>query len=98
MSPAPNNSAIGLLAGLLLAVAGVIGGLGAFLAALVIGAIGFGIGRWIDGGPDVDELSERLSGLTGRGTVTVIFCKPDRMRRFSRKIGAPAFSFPAAAP
>ncbi|MEV1294146.1 hypothetical protein [Pseudonocardia sp. NPDC049635] len=61
------NTQIGLLAGLLLGIAGVVGGFGGFVVALVLGAIGLLAGRWLDGGLDLTELSER-SGLTGRGS------------------------------
>nr|WP_210035131.1 hypothetical protein [Pseudonocardia parietis] len=61
-----HNTQIGLLAGLLLGIAGVAGGFGGFLVALVLGAIGLVVGRWVDGGLDITELAER-SGLTGRG-------------------------------
>ncbi|BBG05279.1 MULTISPECIES: hypothetical protein [Pseudonocardia] len=65
--PILNNTQIGLLAGLLLGIAGVVGGFGGFVIALVLGAIGLLAGRWLDGGLDLTELSER-SGLTGRGS------------------------------
>lgn len=65
--PTLNNTQIGLLAGLLLAIAGVVGGFGGFVVALVLGAVGLLAGRWLDGGLDLTELSER-SGLTGRGS------------------------------
>ncbi|MEU6700135.1 MULTISPECIES: hypothetical protein [Pseudonocardia] len=61
------NTQIGLLAGLLLGIAGVVGGFGGFVVALVLGAGGLLAGRWLDGGLDLTELSER-SGLTGRGS------------------------------
>lgn len=60
------NTQVGLLAGLLLGIAGVAGGFGGFVVALVLGAIGLAVGRWVDGGLDIAELAER-SGLTGRG-------------------------------
>jgi len=65
--PLITNTQIGLLAGLLLGIAGVVGGFGGFVVALVLGAIGLLAGRWLDGGLDLTELSER-SGLTGRGS------------------------------
>ncbi|ALE78444.1 hypothetical protein ACIGG9_26895 [Pseudonocardia alni] len=66
MSAALNNSQLGLLAGLLLAVAGVAGGFVGFVVALLLGAIGLLIGRYADGELDVAELAER-TGLSDRG-------------------------------
>lgn len=63
----PNNTHIGLLAGLLLAIAGLVGGFGGFVLALVLGAIGLLVGRVLDGELDLAELTER-SGLSGRGS------------------------------
>lgn len=54
-----SNTALGLLTGLILGIAAVLGGFGAFLLVLVLGAIGLGIGRFLDGQIDLD-------GLTGR--------------------------------
>ncbi|HEY6421886.1 MAG TPA: hypothetical protein VIY28_01295 [Pseudonocardiaceae bacterium] len=54
-----NATAIGLLTGLLLGLAGVIGGFNGFLLALVLGALGLLVGRVLDG--DLD-LSQILSG------------------------------------
>lgn len=50
----------GLLAGLVLGTAAALGGFGAFFLALVLGAIGFVVGRVLDG--DLD-----LGTLLGRG-------------------------------
>ena len=55
-----NATQTGLLAGLILGAAGYIGGFGAFLVALVVGAVGLVIGRVLDG--DLD-----ISGVIGRG-------------------------------
>lgn len=66
MSAALNNSQLGLLAGLLLAVAGVAGGFVGFVVALLLGAIGLLIGRYADGELDMAELAER-TGLSDRG-------------------------------
>jgi hypothetical protein len=55
-----NATQTGLLAGLILGAAGGIGGFNAFLVALVLGIVGFVIGRVLDG--DLD-----ISGLLGRG-------------------------------
>ncbi|KAA0024728.1 DUF2273 domain-containing protein [Antrihabitans cavernicola] len=52
---------IGLIVGLLLAIAGAAGGFTGFLFAVVLGAVGYGVGSYLDG--DLD-----LSGvLRGRG-------------------------------
>jgi nitrate/nitrite transporter NarK len=61
------NARIGLLAGLLLGIAGIAGGVGGFVVALLLGAAGLLTGRWLDGDWDIAELAER-SGLTGRGS------------------------------
>ena len=51
-----NATQIGLLAGLVLGTAGAIGGFGAFLVALLVGAIGFIVGRVLDGELDLGSL------------------------------------------
>lgn len=55
-----NATHTGLLAGLVLGTAAALGGLGAFFLALVIGIIGFVVGRVLDGELD-------LNALLGRG-------------------------------
>ena len=55
-----NATQTGLLAGLVLGLAGAFGGLGAFLIVLVLGAIGLFVGRALDGKLD-------LNALLGRG-------------------------------
>ncbi len=55
-----NSSQIGLLTGLILGLAGAFGGFTAFVIVLVLGAIGFVVGRVIDGQLDV-------SAVLGRG-------------------------------
>lgn len=55
-----NATQTGLLAGLVLGTAGAIGGFGAFLVALLVGAIGLIVGRVLDGELD-------LGGVLGRG-------------------------------
>lgn len=55
-----NATQTGLLAGLVLGAAGAIGGFGAFLVALLVGAIGLVVGRVLDGELD-------LNGVLGRG-------------------------------
>ncbi len=44
---------IGLFAGLILALVGVVGGFGAFLLALVLGGLGLGVGLAVDGRLDL---------------------------------------------
>ncbi len=55
-------SVIGLFVGLALGFAGAFGGFTAFVIVLVLGAIGFGVGRWLDGQLDLSALftSDRL--------------------------------------
>jgi hypothetical protein len=55
-----SNTVLGLIVGLVLGVSAAFGGFVAFLIVLVIGAIGFLVGRFLDGSLD-------LEGLTGRG-------------------------------
>lgn len=43
------TSTLGLLGGLLLAIAATTGGFTGFLLALVLGAAGYGLGAWRDG-------------------------------------------------
>jgi len=57
------NAAIGLIAGLLLAIAATTGGFGGFLLAVVLGAIGLAIGAQRDGLIDLSALFRR----SGRG-------------------------------
>lgn len=54
-----NATHTGLLVGLILGVATAFGGLSAFLIALVLGAIGFVVGRILDGELDLGELIGR---------------------------------------
>ncbi len=51
-----NNAVLGLFVGILLAIAGVIGGFGGFLFAVVLGGIGFAIGAHRDGTLDLGAL------------------------------------------
>lgn len=55
-----NATRTGLLAGLILGAAGSIGGFGAFLITLIVGAVGMVVGLVLDGNLDV-------SGVLGRG-------------------------------
>jgi nitrate/nitrite transporter NarK len=54
-----NATQTGLLAGLVLGLAGAFGGLGAFLIVLVLGAIGLIVGRALDGQLDINALLGR---------------------------------------
>jgi nitrate/nitrite transporter NarK len=54
-----NATRTGLLAGLILGVAGSIGGFGAFLITLVVGIVGLLVGMALDGQLDVTSLIER---------------------------------------
>jgi uncharacterized membrane protein len=49
----------GLVAGLLLGIAAAIGGFGAFVATLLLGALGLLVGRYLDGTLDLDDLVAR---------------------------------------
>jgi len=51
-----NNTVIGLLAGLLLAIAGIIGGFSGLLFAVLLGALGMAIGAHRDGLLDLGAL------------------------------------------
>ena len=51
-----NATRTGLLAGLILGVAGSIGGFGAFLITLVVGIVGMLVGMALDGRLDVTSL------------------------------------------
>lgn len=55
-----NATALGLIAGLALGLAAAFGGFAAFVVVLLLGALGLGIGRYLDGELD-------LSGLGGAG-------------------------------
>jgi hypothetical protein len=54
-----NATQTGLLAGLVLGVAGAFGGFGAFLIVLVVGAIGLGVGAALDGQLDINAMLGR---------------------------------------
>lgn len=56
-----NNTVIGLVTGLLLALAGIIGGFGGFVFAVMLGGLGLAIGAHRDGHVDLGAL------LRGRG-------------------------------
>ncbi|GAA3800361.1 hypothetical protein [Streptomyces chiangmaiensis] len=46
---------IGMIAGMALGFAGYFGGFGAFLLVAALGAVGFVVGRFLEGDLDVDE-------------------------------------------
>ncbi len=52
-----NSSTIGLVVGLLLALAAIVGGFTGFLLALVLGALGYILGAWRDG--EIDSATFR---------------------------------------
>ncbi len=56
-----NATALGLLTGLILGLAAVMGGFSGFLLALVLGAIGLVVGRVLDGELDLGQI------LSGKG-------------------------------
>ena len=51
-----NATLLGMIAGLALGLAVAFGGFGAFVVVLLFGAIGFGIGRYLDGRLDLSML------------------------------------------
>lgn len=53
-----NRTALGLLAGLLLALVTVLGGLLGFLLALVLGGVGYAVGAYADGDLDLGALTQ----------------------------------------
>lgn len=55
------TATIGLFVGLLLAIAAAAGGFTGFLIALVLGGLGFFVGRYIDGELDLNSI------MRGRG-------------------------------
>jgi hypothetical protein len=56
-----NATALGLLTGLILGLASVMGGLNGFLLVLVLGAVGLVVGRVLDGKLDLGQI------ISGRG-------------------------------
>lgn len=67
---------VGLLAGMALGFAGYFGGFGAFLLVAALGAIGFVVGRFLDGDLDPGDLLRPRDRDRGRGA--------DRDRRGDR--------------
>ncbi|QIZ36777.1 hypothetical protein [Saccharopolyspora sp. ASAGF58] len=57
-----NATQTGLFAGLILGIAGALGGFTGFLIALVVGAIGLVIGRVLDGELEIGDLLGRGRG------------------------------------
>jgi len=53
-----NRSIVGMAAGMALAFAGFFGGFGAFLLVAALGALGWVVGRWFDGGGRVQDLRD----------------------------------------
>ncbi|MGH3937165.1 MAG: hypothetical protein ACRDTG_00800 [Pseudonocardiaceae bacterium] len=51
-----NATTVGLLTGLILGLAGAVGGFGGFLFALVLGAVGLLVGRMLDGELDIGQV------------------------------------------
>lgn len=51
-----NATLLGLIVGIALGFAAAFGGFGAFVAVLVLGAIGLLVGRWLDGELDLSAL------------------------------------------
>ena len=57
-----SNTVLGLVVGLVLGLAAAFGGIYAFLVVLVLGVIGLGVGRYLDGQLDLDGLTGRNRG------------------------------------
>jgi uncharacterized membrane protein len=54
-----SSTQLGLLTGLILGIAAALGGFGAFLIVLVLGAIGLLVGRFLDGKLDLAQFTSR---------------------------------------
>lgn len=52
-----NATRIGLVVGLVLGLAGAFGGFDAFIIVLVLGAVGLGVGSYLDGHLDLSSLT-----------------------------------------
>ncbi|RKE21802.1 hypothetical protein [Streptomyces sp. TLI_171] len=61
-----NLALVGLLAGMALGFAGYFGGFAAFLLVAVLGAVGFVVGRLIEGDIELGDLGELLRGRDRR--------------------------------
>ncbi|WP_020496513.1 MULTISPECIES: hypothetical protein [Sciscionella] len=57
-----NSTSLGLIAGLALGLAAALGGFGAFLIVLVLGAVGLLVGRFLDGKIDLSRFIDRDRG------------------------------------
>ncbi|MFC6714412.1 DUF2273 domain-containing protein [Branchiibius sp. NY16-3462-2] len=57
-----NRSALGLLAGLLMAIAIAVDGFSGFLLALVLGVLGFAVGAYLEGELDLSALARGKRG------------------------------------
>ncbi|MBV2352914.1 hypothetical protein KUM39_00830 [Streptomyces sp. J2-1] len=53
-----SRATVGMFAGMALAFAGYFGGFVAFLLVAVLGAVGYGVGAWLDRGGDTHDLRE----------------------------------------
>ncbi|GGX75526.1 hypothetical protein [Streptomyces fructofermentans] len=51
-----NMAVIGMIAGMALAFAGYFGGFGAFLLVAALGAVGFVVGRFLEGDLDIGDI------------------------------------------
>ncbi|GAA2097091.1 hypothetical protein GCM10009759_26920 [Kitasatospora saccharophila] len=61
-----NLAVVGLLAGMALGFAGYFGGFAAFLLVAVLGAVGFVVGRLIEGDIELGDLGDLLRGRDRR--------------------------------
>ncbi|MFC8716442.1 hypothetical protein [Kitasatospora sp. NPDC057198] len=61
-----NLALMGLLTGMALGFAGYFGGFGAFLLVAVLGAVGFVVGRLIEGDIELGDLGDLLRGRDRR--------------------------------
>ncbi|MFD7643801.1 hypothetical protein ACFV4P_24450 [Kitasatospora sp. NPDC059795] len=61
-----NLALVGLLAGMALGFAGYFGGFAAFLLVAALGAVGFVVGRLIEGDLEIGDLGELLRGRDRR--------------------------------
>ncbi|MFF0295068.1 hypothetical protein ACFYS8_28330 [Kitasatospora sp. NPDC004615] len=61
-----NLALVGMLAGMALGFAGYFGGFAAFLLVAALGAVGFVVGRLVEGDLELGELGELLRGRDRR--------------------------------
>ncbi|MFG2698521.1 hypothetical protein ACIHEI_19385 [Kitasatospora sp. NPDC051984] len=61
-----NVALVGMLAGMALGFAGYFGGFAAFLLVAALGAVGFVVGRLVEGDLELGELGELLRGRDRR--------------------------------